>query len=349
MFSSGHVEILTEVFREYFQDQYFKNIPYKEVTLKNFLIGLGIVDFPCASYNFNENGRVKITSYKLCKLARIFDSFFSTSNKVESANIFQYHKGYFAHLHAMTTDPENNILKIRNKIIMSIMGYCLLSVFDMTIFDDQPTFSPNIFWIGMICHIITDSYSPSHTIREKKYKAVKIPIQKEKSAILANRLKIREYVKDLAKNSSITTLEDFQKQFDGKLNDINIYWKSYKMFRFEYDTNKLVRKWVPLKKLECKTGFRGIEKYGDIMTFQHSSSQFMLKHLASDFLYVIKKKKVLYRRMKNECALFMQIYLDVLKTRNIKKFLIDVYDLMMNETFRIHEKYLTNSTDLLIR
>ena len=101
MFISGHINILKEILKN---NKYEKiNKYYKK--LKN---GIIYIDLPCGKYkkinnNFYLYKKNVCYSYKLYKLL---------NKRYGYSNIYQNHRGFFSHLHSMTTDPSNNVEKI---------------------------------------------------------------------------------------------------------------------------------------------------------------------------------------------------------------------------------------------
>lgn len=269
MFISGHKKILKEVLKSSRLKKYYKEIKK----------GIIYIDLPCGKYK-KINNHFYLYNKKICsylKLHKLFNNYYGNSN------IYQQHRGFFAHLHSITTDPLNSVEKIRNKIILSIMGYCLLSIYDDNLYKTPKIIKPNIFWIGCILHIITDSYSRSHTIRDNKLPILSIPLSKIKTPNITN----HENIKKLAKKNKIQYLKD------------PIEYNYYKIFKFEYDLNKLVKKYI--KKIPFYTGK---EIDGDIINFQYFKNQPSLTHQKYDYFY----KNNYYDRMIKDCKYILNIY-----------------------------------------
>ena len=352
MYVQGHIQIIDEVLEEFFNNEYFDGILEENISYKCLRDGLGILDLPCGKYEIVDD-HIEIKKRKMCKITKLFN----LVREVEYGEnqLFQYHKGFFAHIHSMTTDPQNTVLKIRNKIFMSILGYALNSVYDNTLFTTKE-FKPNITWIGMILHCITDSYSPSHTIREKKTK-VHIPkktiLNTEARRTFKFRMKLHNDIKTMAEEKRLyKSQHEFKDELCIKDADCHEYltnmrckriFKIYKVFRLEFDTQKQVKKVV--KSINTMRGAIGKEQYGDIKNFQSYISQPIGMHGYNDFLFKIRNKRKLYARMKRECVMLLELYKNVLKTRDVKKFLEDVLNMLHNHTYRIHEKYLDDKTN----
>jgi hypothetical protein len=332
MFIYGHIDIIKDLLpADYF------NLPYKKFNKKLILKGLAYVDAPCGSYTIKQD-HVFFKRTKLCSVTSLINLFYEkTHGETEH---FQTHKGFFAHLHAMTTHPDNTVLKIRNKIIVSILGYCLLALYDQS-----DNVCPNSLWAGMILHIITDSYSPAHTIREPHSKHSIIKRDDIHNNDKKMRLGIHESIKELAKENIIYTKDELiHKLTSNKFVNHNKeqLWKAYKSFKFEYDLNKKVANLIP-----SNYKVTGPEQYGDITAFQYYDNQPLLLHMKLDLLSYVKSK--LYKRMKDECILFLKYYKDAIITGDVDTFLKNVLKLMLEKTFRIHEKYLNNKTNWIIR
>ena len=346
MFVDGHLELL---------DRVLENIEFKNINIKTLKVGAVYPDLPCGKY-LVRNNNVIFKNEKICETLKLSKLLYEVDNGEK--NIFQFHRGFFAHLHAMTTDPDNNVLKIRNKILTSIMGYALLSVYNNTLFDKTPKISPNIFWIGLIFHTITDSYSGSHTIRGFKtnIKVVKSPVV---DYLKKNRLDIHEKIKMLAKEDKLYSDKDFINKLISVLKDSKnftykkIYIKThkkmitkiYKVFKFEYNTNKKVEKYSKKFKNMLLTGHSGKQQDGDIISFQYFANQPHLMHPRLDLLKNILNNDLLYNKLIKECVAVFALYKMVLHDKDVNKFIKNIFLLMYNETFRIHNKYLHKKTD----
>jgi hypothetical protein len=328
MFISGHIEIIKDLLDNHLPKDFF---PLKtKKSIKDLFIGLEYPDAPCGKYKITSNNTILFKRAKLCELIN-FVKLFSSVHYGES-KIFQFHKGYFAHLHSMSTDPENTVLKIRDKIINSIIGYALLAFYSNTIFNETRQMKPDFFWIGIILHMITDSYSPAHTIRDNNY--TKIP-NIEKDTDLIERLKIHEDIKSLAKEDKLYKKHEFKyksKQF----------WKIYKAFKFEYNINKIIK-----KDFDFKTNKIYKEQNGDIQSFQYYDNQSLVMHAQYDLLSYVKDKKNMYKRMIHECKTLLILYKNAIETQDIHTFINDLVILLLNGTYRISKANLKNKTDTI--
>lgn len=347
MYISGHLEILKDLFsnKVFNKNFIFLNKKYNNFSKKSMSKGIIIIDLPCDIYKIQNNH--VYTDLKLCKTYKLLSLYNATKTET---TIWQRHNGYFAHLHSMSTDPDNSVEKIRNKIITSILGYSLLALYDTNIFNVNPIFKPNSIWFGMILHIITDSYSKAHTIRDKN--AQFLYLKKEQSNKFRTQIAVHEAIKKIAKldllyNSSkdfIINLKKITKQDNKTIDYISEQneqlYNMYKGFKFEYDVNKLVNSNIINYPKD-----NNIENYGDIINFQFYDSQPPLLHSKFDILDFVKNDKVMYSRMINECVDYLLLYKKALKTGDITTFLSDLTNLLLTRTFHINKKYLKGKTN----
>lgn len=351
MFIQGHIEIIQDILDNYLPKNFFKFVDNltdntDKKILKNLFVGLQYPDAPCGKYEVSSNNSILFKRAKICEITKLFKLF--SGDSYGESKIFQFHKGYFAHLHSMSTDPENTVLKIRNKIINSIIGYALLAVYDDTIFSDDKQIKPNLFWIGIILHMITDSYSPAHTIRDTNYIKVKT-VEKDKA--LLERLEVHELIKTLAKEDKLYEKQDFIQNLLNLSNHkmyIRVhksqFWKIYKVFKFEYDINKIINK-IITKNIFNKS-YK--EQEGDIISFQYYDNQNILAHAQYDLLSYVKESPHVYHRMIAECKALLILYKTAIETRDIAKFIKDLVKLLLNGTYRINKQNLKHKTDKIV-
>jgi hypothetical protein len=337
MYISGHIDIINDIL----PDDYF-NLKYKNFNKRLLIKGSSITDSACGSYSI-DGDHVLFKKRKLCSITALIKLFYEKTQG--ESELFQKHKGFFAHLHSMSTDPENTVLKIRNKIITSIIGYSLLAIYDNDV--TLTKINPNSLWAGIILHTITDSYSPAHTIRYSKLKHY-IVNNKEFDEDKKMRLRVHENIKKLAKENILYNKLNFitlitnsdSKRFVNK--NKNSLWKSYKVFKFEYDLNKKIDPFLDKNMLNNNLP----SKEGDIITFQYYDNQPSLLHMKLDLLRSVDTK--LYTRMKNECQSFLNLYKEAIQTGDIPTYLKKVLKLMLEKTYRIDKKYLNNKTNWIV-
>ncbi|GAX84756.1 hypothetical protein CEUSTIGMA_g12178.t1 [Chlamydomonas eustigma] len=329
---SGHIDIIKGVL----PDGYF-DIPVHrpDFNLDLLLKGIQFVDAPCGSYGIRDDSVIfkKNKKHILCSTTSLVNLFYERTNG--ETELFQHHKGFFAHLHAMTTDPGNTVLKIRNKIITSVLGYCLLAARDA-----------NALFAGMVLHVITDSYSPAHTIREKTVPKRDCIVEKrEDDPDRRMRLAVHEQLKTLAKEDYLYSKAELRRKLPTSAFTSRkhaMLWKAYLSFKFEYDLNKQVATFAPTNR-----GATGPERNGDIISFQYYENQPLLLHMKLDLLRYVKPE--LYSRMHDECLAFLTYYRQAVLSGDVNTFLKRVRKLLLQRTFRIHQRYLNDTTHWIVR
>jgi hypothetical protein len=198
--------------------------------------------------------------------------------------------------------------------------------------------------------MITDSYSPAHTIRNRNYIKVK-PVEKDQA--LLERLEVHELIKTLAKQDKLYEKQEFIESLLNLSNHkmyIRVhksqFWKIYKVFKFEYDINKVIKKEFDTNKsLHKNNSYK--EQEGDIISFQYYDSQNILAHAQYDLLSYVKDKPHVYHRMITECKALLILYKTVIETKNTPKFIKDLVKLLLNGTYRISKENLKYKTDII--
>lgn len=344
MYISGHLEILNELLTYKQLSNYFNSTG--KFSSKNLFKGITVVDLPCDNYIIKNNH--VFSNPKICKMIQLLDLFKNSKNET---TIWQRHKGYFAHLHSMTTDPNNTVEMIRNKIIMSILGYSLLALYDNNVFDKNPVINPNSIWIGIVLHIITDSYSMSHTIRNKNIKTKTYNRGSSINEDVQMQIKVHENIKDISKmksiypsiNSFINKLLNIKR--DGKSIEYikskkGQLFDSYKEFKLEFEMNKLVKSHIKINNIRDK------DNYGDLVNFQYYETQPSLLHSKLDFLVYLKKDERMYQRMMNECIDYLLLFKKVLYGDiNTDTFLRELLIFLLSRTYCIKKIYLKEKTN----
>ncbi len=369
MYINGHETILDEVLESvnmYFDSNFINdNINYHK--LKK---GMIYPDLPCGKYklvNINDNVFSIMKKKTVCNITRLHKIMSHLDNLKE---IFHSHRGVNAFLHSMSYNPVLTADNIKNTILNHIASYLLLSIYDKKYYlDDIVEPSPSIFWIGIILHIITDSYSQSHTIRlEKPTKTIKIEKQKLDpyikfrmllwETIFKQATESRENIIDNSTDLQNTLLAKFTKnsiQYNYIKRKKDRLFKAYKMFLFDVQTQNTVNKFINIKKYILPS--IQYNEY-DIINFQYYNNQTSAYHKKRDFIYHVKKFPNLYERMINECKMVILLYKDCIekikkyptKHQTISKlFIKNVIVYLNNNTFRMTRQNLKNKTGVIYK
>lgn len=299
MYISGHLEILEDIL------DIVKVSPNEQKRLE---LGMEYIDLPCGVYSVED--KKIIMDPIICSPLDIM-AVFKENISLDDKNIvlYQHHQGYMAHLHSMSTDPNNTNEYIRQKIIVSLVGYFIMA------------YKTNDYvWLGYILHAITDSYSPSHTLRStsEKYKTVDVKSFRHEE---------HEKLKKLAKTNKI----------DKKLENSDYY----KLLKLEYDLNKQAKMYVKFPEINKKYE---VNRYthGDIIGFQNITIQPFLLHNILDNLYFIRNNERMYIKMVKESCLVLIIFKEKSTVKvKINKFI----DLLMSKTYKMTTKNLREKSN----
>ena len=385
MFLSGHEAIVGEVLDECFGGaaRFFEGLGRRcgrgkeggrqGCTPAALLLGLRYVDAPCGRYTVTPDGRVRFTSRRLCGLADV--PRLLRERRLGEGALAQSHAGYFAHWHAMSTDPRNTAGKIRGKILRSVLGFCLLALRDdgalapSASASGRAALAPNAMWVGMALHVLTDSYSPAHTVRggAGAPAAERVPPARRRrhDRELPLRVRVHEAVKDLARRTggvAHRTEPELLAALDAALaaqgapgaaarayarGHEKQLWRAYKAMEFEFECQRAVEAEVgarALRAAEARGG--GGEDGGDIVAFQYYGAQSRLAHARLDLLSHARARPALYARMKAECCEFLRLWREAAAGRlGVRAYLREVLAFLVGGPFRMRAGLLARRTD----
>lgn len=341
MYITGHKEIIDDALENL--PHYFHNI---KMDKNKLLKGLYYPDLPCGKYQIIKSGKVIMNKKRLCATFKLYKSLTTIFKYKE---LFQSHRGILSFLHSMTYDPNLKVKDILSTIITNIAGFSLLSLYDNDYlnFPNNKKINPNIFWIGMILHIVTDSYSQSHTIRRKDKETVmekeikskayvkfKIYIQNEIYKQLDTNIKSRKQLYTILQ----TKFQQDEQAIEYIHDHIKDLYKTYKMYKFR----KLVAEIIN-KNFNIKIHPHEKEKDFDIINFQYYNNQDSFYHKKYDLMIKVKKNPVLYAKMIQECTYILNLYKSSLININnnpenhieeSKKFVKTLVNYLIHNTFR---------------
>lgn len=132
---------------------FFMNTKLSEKNIEEIVKGLFYPDLPC-SYFFIKDNHIEMKT-QLCSVLDL-SSLGKNITKNIISQIEESHNGRYSINHSMSDNPDKNNLVIRDAIIARciIFFYLFLETKDYT-------------FIGILLHIIQDSYSPVHSLRKK--------------------------------------------------------------------------------------------------------------------------------------------------------------------------------------
>lgn len=143
MYLKGHKQIL---------DSSLYDIKLTGEQYKSLIEGLEYPDISCGYIRITYPDLTAKYIHKLCPVYSLYK--LVGTGMHGNTELYQSHRGKFAINHAMTPDPKYTLRDIQYKILRKSLLYYYLAVKQN-----------DIHWLGMMIHLISDSYSPAHTMR----------------------------------------------------------------------------------------------------------------------------------------------------------------------------------------
>ena len=320
MYISGHKLILKKILK-LLPNDYFTSEEVKMLTN-----GIIYADLPCGIYEIKDD-KVFMSDTEVCNMMSLTKI---VQERYQIKEIYQSHKGMYAFFHSMSPSPILKVSQVLHIIMDHIISLAFLSV-------------TNVFWIGRILHIITDSYSQSHTMRKNR------PTQTSPS-IKPHDNQIFELIVKLAQDPKVYTKTELQfiLREHGNIGISRLY-KAYKMHLFYEQTLKESTNYTDLD----LPIISHTQEY-DIFNFQYYNAQTSFYHKKYDFFSYMETHKDMYDRMIEECLRVIEIYKTAItkikenpedKLDITKNYIKDLRDYLYNSTFRIASTNLDNLTN----
>jgi hypothetical protein len=313
--------------------------------------GLFYPDLPCGKYNIISRNNVFMTSKTTCSFINLLKLYDPNNN--EFYEIFQSHKGILAYLHSMSSSPSYTARDVRTAILNQCLTFFLLAMYDDNIFMKAPKKKLSFFWLGMLLHIIMDSYSPAHTIR-KETSHIDVPPRSIYTPSRLMRKRVRDVILDIIKNdigNRVKTIKEFTVYLrdifedDAKSNDyisnhLDQIYNSYLMFMFDMQTTAKIQSIIgKYKPKEYQT-----YKPKNITNFMYYNNQFNFYHQKKDFLYNIDDST--YNMMIDDCIFIFNLLFEASKldVTSDPKYLKMLLTYLTDNTFRMTKKDLDFQT-----
>lgn len=349
MYIPGHESIINDVLSRLPQNQ------LDNEQIGQLKTGLFYPDLPCGKYTRIPPNKVFLTSKTTCSFLNLLKLYDPKNN--EFYEIFQSHKGILAYLHSMSPSPSYTARDVRTAILHQALVFFLLALYDDNVFDSVPSIKPSYFWIGMLLHMVMDSYSPAHTIRKETPEFV-LPPRSIYTPSRLMRKRVRDVILDTIRadlDKTVKDIEDFtqdlQNTFDGdtssqeyiKSHSEQIY-NSYLMFMFDQQTTSKMKSIIGTSKPKEHSTYED----GNITNFMYYNNQFNFYHQKKDFLYNLNQKT--YDIMINDCVFILTLFFDACSANNIRfvtKYLKKILNYLTDNTFRMTKRHLDGQTGQL--
>jgi hypothetical protein len=332
MLISGHEEVLEDIVAGIPDDFWRSGWPSdlsKSDLIKHIRRGLAYSDLPCGKLGVVEDGRVQVTSPRLCSLSKMYQLFLPA--RYGHTQLYQSHLGARAYMHAMTSDPRHTVGQVARSIAEHILGFSLMAHETATA---GSSFYP--MWIGVVLHTIMDSYAESHAIRhegratqEAKTQGGHANDNDAEAEVAAAEAGLSEALQALAERTFEAPLDrrSFSRvsSSDAVVQDIqdiqNMSRKSahqaYLAFCMQAQLARKARALIP--GLDEEVDRRLLSEKAnayDLVNFSHYASQSMAAHFNGDRLDLVREHPAMYARMLRECARALGIFRRQLAVRD---------------------------------
>ena len=185
MLLDGHVSLLKEAIssraglKKFFSSQKDVNLSYDQLEK-----GVKYPDVPCAKRQLKYIGgkpgsydlHVAMQTYDTCNPMSLIKYLTKRTGFAKDvlSEAYLSHNYLLAYLHSMTPNP--NITN--GQVLTSILQFCriMASLAIRDVVHMERNDLPNAFWLGILIHTITDSFSPAHTLRYMHYPPQKIDV-----------------------------------------------------------------------------------------------------------------------------------------------------------------------------
>lgn len=305
------------------------------IDFNSLVNGLAYPDFPCSTINDIN----MFMEPKLCSLLKMVKKmsteYFSLA--------YTSHNGAFSMWHSMTSNPSYTLGKVVNDILSEIEVFTFMSAVDTT--SIEPKVTPNIFWIGVILHVVMDSYSKAHTFRATSIADIGIgydndctEICEDRKATIVNEIvtAAKQYVDNNPQKDKVDgfiidtfTKSQFQEIFNNDVNRNGFKTLVYYMYFIRQQGSKMnIFTGAQSKSVDddFNVGFiddmtptnntrsggtvkKKPEKVIPLVTVYYYPCQDGMFHKMNDRLSVLKKDKTLFDACVDDCVYILSKFL----------------------------------------
>lgn len=349
MYVEGHKTILKDAIK-------FSNIHFTDDTIKEMKDGVIFPDLACASIianpstgllTFKKKGYCSI--FKLIKILHGKAFGFST--------IYQFQRGILTTLHSMSQYLELPLYIVRKHILDMTLSLLVTIAYGDYGFEPRSS-----FWLGVIIHIISDSYPKAHTIR-KGFHSVPI-VQTEDLVVYGKTKKARrtlnKIIQTLSYRDELYSEEHLIAEIQKKINvelmtpEISYYLQNksksihhtYLVYKFVHQLNKTALEYRKSLELPHSIGmYNGPAQKYDILSFQAYDYQSSIYHKREDLLSAVKNDPIYTSKLIPEISKLLQLYYDFYNNKmSADIFVKSAYEHISTTTFAVSKSTARNHT-----
>ena len=310
MYTSGHAEILADALAKLSvgAKRRFHGL---EKDLEN---ALAYPDFPCGK--IRVKGHEIKDRFETCSVLNLFVSM--VFKKLSLGN--QSHNGFYALWHSMTIDPDKSVENVARNVVEYVL-ICLKLAREKT----------SVFWLGFALHIVMDSYSPAHVLREgflsRDVENLDIYLKMYDSELSESQSKDVSMMKSIVETVVDSTARGIEPSVI-----VRSYSKEYKDSVAFVIFDHMQRR--SMKKLIGRVSFSSFPRKKshnhEIMNFYYYPDQSTVFHKMYDLLSAVKDAK-LYEPCLGDVADILELFA---RPTGLKEFLVAARTLLLTRTFR---------------
>lgn len=324
MFLDGHKEILAEVLSS--EPGLLRGWPgaLRERSLVRAIQkGLAYPDLPCGRVEIPKQGDpiVRLRRPKLCSVASMLQ--LMSPSKHQYSELYQSHLGSLARVHAMAPTHRATTAAVAHEIVAQSLSLGLLfwRCFDPASTHPEERPKNGGFWLGILIHTLTDSYSDAHAVRVPGVPLSVAPAPDEvqervmRHSALLYEIAGRSLDAPLSKKQLYAEIERVRRVKKRGVLHLAKQHQTYLLFVMHRQTFRAIRGDLPGVDLAIA---RGLERAAtrdlggdDIRAFSYYPTQPQPGyHALRDRLSVLRKRPRTWARMHRECAEFLRIFKD---------------------------------------
>ena len=359
MYVEGHKEIVEEVVRERLPPGFMEGwglalakptlVEGRRGLMRAIRRGLEYPDLPCGRVTLTSGNEIVFSHPRLCSVFSLVRLFTAASRRLgQYTEFMQSHVGPMAHLHSMA--PVHGAPS--SAVVREIVSHALVSALSFyRCFQTRGEEKKHAgFWLGILLHTLTDSYSPGHAVRSAGGRLVRAPapdpaqLRTMRHAVLLYELAGRTL------DAPFGDAGQLQRAIEGARRVKN---RGFVRIRQQYAT---YLRFVSLRRTqrEVKSLLRGSDRRNgnppkenenakanayDVRAFSYYPTQPPLYHALRDVLRNVRGVPAMWDRMLDECADLFRIFKKGAELaaagRPPGRFLRTVRSFLLERTFRL--------------
>lgn len=364
MFLDGHREILAELIENRLRPDFFSGWSDSSdrtdstMILKAINRGLAYPDLPCGKVKLVKQQDLYVAVLHrplLCSVLSLYQLMFPRNHQY--SELFQSHLGALAHVHSMAPGYKATSLEVVKEIVSHSISIAMLfwKCFEKNAEKPLDLSAKNgAFWLGILIHTLTDSYSESHTIRVPEVGLIASQTPDEElsrvmrhSAVLYD-LAGKTLDKPLTSKGLAREIEKIRRIKKRGIMHKAQQHQTYMLFLMYRSIDRDVRGILPnidrsIASFYNKTStLKNRDSTYDIRAFSFYPTQKPHYHALRDRVFLVKDRPELFKRMLDDCERIVNIFKQGAISADrgdgdvgLKRFISKVLECLMNGPYRL--------------